>query len=358
MPRPAKTVKLKSTLLGHSPGAVDLHFHGAFGIDLMTASQKELNELSLTLWKNGVSAFCPTTLSATPDELKQSVARLGTWIKSRTATGAQPLGIHLEGPFLSPHACGAHHPSVIRKLDFKELNELWVISNQTIKILTIAPETLTTPELTSLKNWAKDKKIRLSLGHSRCTEKQALHAFQNGFTGITHAWNALGYHHRDPGAVGAALQLSLSGKPAPILELIIDQVHLSPGWMQLTLELFPKNVAFVSDCAPAAGLTTPRWVNFGNLKCRMEKGAARLSDGTLAGSGMLLTQAFAQWLKTQGEGLSLPRVVKLWKKQIPSLNSIPLKALGISPKKLPKNLLEWRINSEHQVSFAWKKHSD
>lgn len=369
MPRPAKTVKLKSKILGHSHGAVDLHFHGAFGIDLMTASEKELNDLSLLLWKQGVSAFCPTTLSSTPEDLKKTVTRLGTWIQNRKksrgakdAQGAVPLGIHLEGPFISSHACGAHLPSVIRKLDFRELQSLWVASKNTLKILTIAPETLTSPELKSLKKWAKDKKIRLSLGHSRCTEKQALQAFQNGFSGVTHGWNALAYHHRDPGAMGAAFSLAAtSDRLAPTVELIIDQVHVSPRWLQMTLALLPKNIIFVSDCAPAAGLTTSRWCKFGNLRCRLEKGAARLENGTLAGGGLILTEAFAKWIQTQSQlsPKNTPRDTQnLWKKQIASLTSIPLKALEFTDRQIPKNRLEWRQDARHQVSFAWKKLSD
>ena len=108
----------------------------------MTAGAGEMDELSSSLWKKGVAGFCATTLSVARPDLRQSVARIGAWIARGKAPGAIPLGIHLEGPFISPKACGAHPPEAIRKLDFKELADLWDVSRGTLKLLTIAPETL------------------------------------------------------------------------------------------------------------------------------------------------------------------------------------------------------------------------
>lgn len=161
-------------------GLVDIHFHGAFGIDLMSASPPELNHLSELLWKQGVAGFCPTTVSAPRKVLLDAVERLGRWIREKSAissslkmeispnsilssrndksikTGAVPLGIHLEGPFLSSGACGAHPPSAIRKFTWEELQELWTASHETLKIITLAPETLSHKELQKLGQWSRE----------------------------------------------------------------------------------------------------------------------------------------------------------------------------------------------------------
>ena len=207
MPRRKTSVKgkhLKSqpTLLARSIGAIDIHFHGAFGIDLMNAQNPELDEVAHQLGALGIAGFCPTTLSVSPDELAVAVERLGRWInraKRLPTSSALPLGIHLEGPFINSGCCGAHPPELIRALDFDELENLWDLSQQTLKIITLAPETLVETDLDRLVIWAHERKISLSIGHSKATEKQAGHAFHSGFKGITHAWNALSFHRKSSG---------------------------------------------------------------------------------------------------------------------------------------------------------------
>ena len=176
----------------------------------MSAPPHQLDELSQLLAKRGVAAFCATTLSVPFPDLRASVQKLGAWITQRQnhpTSGALPLGIHLEGPYIDPAACGAHPPEAIRPLQFKELDQLWEDSQHTLKLLTFAPERRTPAQLTQLIGWAKQRKITLSLGHSRATEEQATQAFDAGVQGMTHGWNALSFHHRAPGAMG--------GRPRP-----------------------------------------------------------------------------------------------------------------------------------------------
>lgn len=251
MPRCKSVVKIKhvqSTRSSDQPrrsefiqtlGLIDLHFHGAFGIDLMTAPEEDLNQLSLKLWQNGIAAFCPTTLSEKPGPLLTTVRRLGHWIRSfdgfygpgpqKKTPGAIPLGIHLEGPFIHPKSCGAHPPQTIRPLSIQELESLWEASQQTLKIITLAPELISSANLTRVIRWAKAKKIHLSLGHSQATTEEARLAFQKGIQGVTHAWNALPFHHRSPGPLGAAI-----GNPEIFLELILDQIHVDPVLIRWT----------------------------------------------------------------------------------------------------------------------------
>lgn len=326
-------------------GVVDLHFHGAFGVDLMRASPKELESLSRALWKKGVAGFCATTLSTSPKELLQTVQRLGSWISEGRHPGAQPLGIHLEGPFLNSNACGAHPPKSIRKFSGSELEALWEASRGTLKILTLAPEILSKSELSHLCRWAEKREIRLSLGHSRATEEQARTAFEAGFEGVTHAWNALSFHQREAGVLGAAF-----GNSKISLELIIDQAHVSPTVIRWTRELHPHSaICFISDCAPATGLASSRFCSFGPLQIHFNQGACRLRGGQLAGGGLLLPESYARWIRLESQNLGCDPL-DLLRKTVHHVTETPLKALKISKKRLEK-----RLKGLESRQVVWKR---
>ena len=278
----------------------------------MTAAPRQLDELARRLYQSGIAAFCPTTLSVGPEALAQTVTRLGAWIKKTSTSpdpeSALPIGIHLEGPFIHRGSCGAHPPSALRKLTMKELERLWKLSQGTLKILTVAPETLSPSQIKLLVSWCRKRQILLSLGHSRATEEQANVAFKAGFSGVTHAWNALSFHHRSPGPLGAAI-----GRDGVYLELIIDQVHVSPTLIRWTRRLHgDQPLCFVSDCVPAAATASDSragpWHRFGPLKTRQEKGACRLPDGLLAGGGVLLPEAICRWIETESKETGLTPV--------------------------------------------------
>ncbi len=294
-----KTISPKSLL--NQVQAVDLHFHGAFGVDLSSAPISQLDWLTQRLWKAGMAAFCPTTVSSDWPQLKETVQRLGQWITQfRAHSGdrtpkTRPLGIHLEGPYLNTQCCGAHPPQFLRPFQLSELKELWELSQKTIRIVTLAPEALSKRELLALTEWAKPRRIRLSIGHSQATQEQATRAFDSGFSQVTHAWNALNFHQRAPGVLGAAL-----GNPNVWIELILDQVHVHPTVIDWTLKLHPRNrICFVSDCVTAAGMPANQWFQFGPLKVRNVDGACRLENGALAGGGLLLPEAFRRWVMAE-----------------------------------------------------------
>jgi N-acetylglucosamine-6-phosphate deacetylase len=321
---------------------VDIHFHGAFGIDLMVAEKKELDQLSKKLWAHGIAAFCPTTLSEAPDPLRATVARLGNWIRSfkRSTPGAIPLGIHLEGPFINPAACGAHPPKIIRPATIEELEDLWEASQQTLKILTIAPETLDQRTLIRLVSWTSERKIMLSLGHSRATEEQARWAFDSGFRGVTHAWNALAFHHRAPGPLGAAI-----GRKDVYLELIPDLIHIDPTLIRWTQKLHPRQqICFVSDCAPAAA-TRNKWCTFGPLQVRFQEGACRVPEGHLAGGGLLLPEAYSRWLEHEARFRQVP-VKTVFLETYSGLTTSPLRALKIPVSLLKDRRMEWKLSDQ------------
>jgi N-acetylglucosamine-6-phosphate deacetylase len=351
--------KNKSRYLTSTAASVDLHFHGAFGIDLMTAAPEAMNELSERLWLEGLSAYCPTTLSATPEELADTVSRVGPWVRKKWAQrdskkaphGALPLGLHLEGPFIHPQSRGAHPLEAIRPIEISELEKLWDLSQSTLKILTVAPESV--PDLKALTSWCKKRKIILSLGHSKATEEQAHAAFELGFSGVTHAWNAMPFHHRAPGPLGAAL-----GRKGVHIELIVDQIHVSPTLLRWTRKLHgDEPVCYVSDCVPAAATANPTifgdetgpWTAFGSLQIRQQDGACRLSDGSLAGGGFLLPQMICRYLEHEAQLTGIP-LAKLLKEHARHWSKDPVRALNL-PASLQKRALlgrlEWQLDHGH-----------
>jgi N-acetylglucosamine-6-phosphate deacetylase len=301
----------------------------------MRAEEAELDALSRDLWREaGIGAVCLTTLSAPEKELEEAVERLGRWIRRGKHPGTKPLGIHLEGPFLHDEACGAHPPECLRPLNFDELDRLWQASQKTLKILTCAPELLVEEDLKRLTKWAKANGVRLSLGHSRANEIQAAQAFAAGFRGVTHAWNALHFHHRGPGPLGAAF-----GRKGVYVEIIPDLVHVHPTTIRWTRKLH-DDVCFVSDCVPAAGTPAGSWHSFGSLRIHFSEGACRLKNGGLAGGGRPLTDTFGRWLEVESKETGVP-VARLWKEALPLITDNPLRAMGASPKLLKDLRIRW-----------------
>ncbi len=338
MPRSQVGVKRKLSI-----GLVDLHFHGALGVDLVTASPAELETLTERLWKDhAVAAFCPTLLSLPRRELVDTVSRLGAWCararRREPGRGALPLGLHLEGPFLSASASGAHPPGYLRTATLPELEKLWEASQGTFRILTMAPERHTSTRLREIARWARARGVHLSLGHSRATQAQAQEAFRLGFRGVTHAWNAMPFHHREPGPLGAAL-----GRPDVWVEVIPDGVHVDPTVVDWTARLHPGGTCFVSDCVTPSGQRGAGWYPFGPLRVRLQRGAARLKGGALAGGGRLLSQSYCSWVATRAKATGADREL-LFLRTLPFVTAYPLAALGLHPSALRR----WR------VAWTWR----
>ncbi|MDR3608245.1 MAG: hypothetical protein P4M08_12815 [Oligoflexia bacterium] len=319
----------------------------------MTANPAELNELAIRLGDAGVAGFCATTLSAPADELRAVTEKLGKWIrrepnsKPSSDRAALPLGIHLEGPFISSGACGAHPPGAIRPIDLREVESLWEISQKTLKIMTVAPEAIAPKDRARFFRFCRDREIRLALGHSSCSEQIAREAFDHGFGGVTHAWNAMSFHHRAPGIMGAAL-----GRKRLHIELILDQIHVSPTLLRWTLDLHRHAgpVCFVSDAAPAAGTSGRNWHPFGPLKIRFQDGASRLPDGSLAGGGILLPEAYRCWLIQEAAHTGQP-IAQLLKRTLKHVTSDPLSVLSVPARRLGNRRFVWKVE-ENQLSFT------
>ena len=298
----------------------------------MKCSRDDFFRLNRELKKRAVVGYCPTTLSAPWNELLNAVRNLGGWTReawtrpsAHLSEGAMPLGLHLEGPYLSSEACGAHPPESLRPFSLEELETLWIESQETVRLITLAPERIPPNQLTKLKNWAQKRKIRLSMGHSHATQKTAEKAIQSaGFQGVTHAWNALRFHQRDAGILGAAL-----GRSDVFVELILDQLHVDPTVIRWTRKLHPSTATcFVSDCAPAAATKAGSWHSFGPLEVENRDGACRTRDSHLAGAALLLSDALRAWVEDEARFRQLPTQTVL-KSEWPCASLAPLRSLQL-----------------------------
>lgn len=297
---------MKINTRGIAPPCVhDLHFHGAFGVDLASSelTQAQFETLCRKLATKKVMGFCPTLLSLPPAQLLSQVSRIGGWIhqsqnasKSARFQLAVPHGLHLEGPFLNPRFKGAHPKGALTEFSRPLLKELWEQSLGTLSILTLAPELLSRADLRWLNTFSKRYKIRLQAGHSAATFEDARRAFDSGFTGVTHAWNAMAFHHRDPGLLGAAVDF-----PQVSLEIIPDGVHVHPSTAKLLMNSVGLDrTLWVSDAAPCAGLARKSCSSFGpyrveNRPAQNGQLAAFLTEDSkkrkhlLAGGALLLS---------------------------------------------------------------------
>lgn len=286
------------------PGLIDLHVHGAGGADMMDASPEAIGKMSCALLREGTTAFLGTTMSAPFDKVADvaNVARAFTKLES----GAELLGMHMEGPFLNPDFKGAQPDSGLVKADCppKKLQQWLALLerySEVFRILTLAPEHPAAPELIQC---AIRNKIIVSAGHSGATYEQMRDAVSAGVRLMTHTFNGMaGIHHRQPGLVTAAL---LDSRVA--LELIADGVHVHPAILELVLRLKSlENLFLVSDGTRAVGMPDGNY-KLGGQPIRVKDKQARLSDGTLAGSAASLLDGVRTMVKI---GFRLVQVVRM-----------------------------------------------
>lgn len=251
-----------------APGFVDLHVHGAGGHSAQGPAA-DLDGMARALASAGTTSFLATAFAAPLDELRALIGG------PRPAAGARCLGVHLEGPWLSPDAAGAQPRGSLRPPSVDEALDL-LPAGSDVRCVTLAPEL---PGALDLVAALVERSVRVSLGHSTTSYADAAAALAAGASGVTHCFNAMSQlSARDPGLVGAALSW-----PDVVVEVIADGVHVHPAAvLALHAARGATGVALVSDCvdgcAPADTL-----VRDGDV--------LRLPDGTLAGSALALADA-------------------------------------------------------------------
>lgn len=268
-------------------GLIDLHIHGAFGVDVLTAGDADLDRLARGLAGRGVEGFLPTLVPVPLEELPPVLARLSAWIRSRRpgdGRGAMPLGLHLEGPFVSPNRSGAlHRECLLDGSDAKRVDAFFAAAAELPgrSMVTLAPEI---PGGLDLVSAFARRGFVVSIGHTEADVSTLDEALRRGARHMTHFGNAMRpLHHRDAGPVGWGLL-----NDGVTVDVIADLQHLSPQMLALVRRCKgPDGYLLVSDAAPCAGLPDGDHLVWGET-LTVTKGAVRNASGNLAGSAALL----------------------------------------------------------------------
>lgn len=296
-----------------APGFVDIHVHGAAGVDTMDATPEALARMARFFAQHGVTAFLPTTMTA-PDEAIDAVLVAVRAAQQQPPLGARILGVHLEGPFIAPSRAGAQ-PAVHIRPPTPASYRPW-LSHGVVRLITLAPE-LEGSEALIADCVAHN--IAIALGHSDATFEQALRAFGLGVTQLTHTFNAMrGLHHREPGPIGAALL-----HKGVFLQVIADGIHVHPAVLRLLYQCFGADrIAAITDAMSATGVGDGVF-KLGGQDVFVTDGVARLKDGALAGSTLTMDQAFRTLLSATG--CTLAEAARM-------CATTPARALGLSNK--------------------------
>ena len=300
IPKNARLVDFADGIL--APGFIDLHIHGGAGHDVMEAGDGALPPVERLLASHGVSSYFPTTVTAPLDATLSALGRLADAIDAAERDPhplengkprARPLGIHLEGPFISHKRRGVHPPENLLTPSPAAFDRFWQAARGHIRVLTIAPELPGALEVITL---AASRGVCVSLGHSNADLDEARAGFAAGARHATHTFNAMRpLDHRDPGILGEVLT-----DPRLSAEIIADGIHVDPVIVQLFLKAKgPEAAVLITDATAATGMPDGRY-HLGSLEVEVKDGKCMVGD-SLAGSVLTMDRAvrnivqFAQW---------------------------------------------------------------
>jgi N-acetylglucosamine-6-phosphate deacetylase len=274
------------------PGFIDLHVHGGGGADTMQAAADAhaLTTIARAHACHGTTALLATTMTAPIAEIDAVLRAIAPVCAQPKADGARCLGVHLEGPYISPGKLGAQ-PDFTQAPSLEALFALTALAP--IRVVTLAPELPGALEATAA---LVAQGVRVQIGHSNASYEQCCAALQQGASGFTHLFNAMStMHHRSPGAVGAALAHAAQA------EIIVDLLHVHPGALRAALRAIP-GLYCVTDSTSAATMPDGNYTLGAQrvIKCQ---GGVRLADGTLAGSTLTMDQALANLVFALGLSL-------------------------------------------------------
>ncbi|MBM7622129.1 N-acetylglucosamine-6-phosphate deacetylase [Bacillus tianshenii] len=295
-----KEVRLPSKLFA-SPGFIDIHIHGLNGSDVMDASSKAIENMTVTLPQEGTTSFLATTITQDPVEIEAALQNVNQYSKT-IANGAELLGIHLEGPFISPKRAGAQPVAHIMEPDKDTFMKWQEISGNLIKVVTLAPEERGGIQLVKHLN---ETGVIASIGHSDALYPVMEEAIQAGATHVTHFYNGMrGIHHREPGVVGAGL-----AHEELFVELIADGIHVHPAVIKATYHTKGADrIILITDSMRAKWLEDGEY-ELGGQKVTVSDNTALLEDGTLAGSLLKMNEALRNM--KEFTNCSLPELVQM-----------------------------------------------
>lgn len=296
------------------PGFIDVHVHGGDGADFMDAHEEGTARILAFHALHGTTALAATTLSASRGDLHNAVQTIAR-VCGECPAGAEIAGVHLEGPFINESRAGAQDRGSIRPGDIHELAALIAEAPRMRWIVTLAPEI---EGAQALIEHFRDR-VLFSIGHTSADHAVAVSALEWGACHFTHLYNAMTpLHHRDPGVVGAALTAVDA-----TAELIADGIHVHPAAMRIAIAAMPHRIALITDAMRACGLADGSYKLY-DYEVTVADGAARLADGTLAGSVLTMDAAVKNAIELAG----LPAETVL-----PLATEVPARILGIADRK-------------------------
>lgn len=285
------------------PGLIDVHTHGCIGMDTMDA---DFEPMCRFYAEHGTTSFLPTTMTMGYDALER-VTNAKTDFE-----GANILGFHFEGPYISSKNKGAQNERYIKNPSVEDFRHF-----KNVKMITVAPELKGAMEFIK----AVSPECVVSIGHTDCDYETAINAIHNGAKCLTHTYNAMPpLHHRNPGPIGAAVEKHIYA------QLICDGFHISKPVVLATYKMFGADrLTLISDSIRSAGLPDGEYES-GGLKVSLKGGAARLADGTIAGSSATLLDCVKTAVKF---GIPFDDAVKM-------ASETPANMLGIKKGRIEK----------------------
>jgi len=257
-----------------TPGFIDQHIHGGYGIDFNTATAEEIIYLTKKLPLRGITSLVATVMTDSEENIKRQIQEISTAMQNQPENSSKILGIHLEGPFLNPEFKGIHPDNYILEPNIKNYEKF---ENENIKIVSYAPELDKNLEFT---RYLSQKNVIPSAGHSKATHEELKMSINAGLKQVTHLFNAMPQlHHRNPGILGEALV-----NDEIFVEIIADYQHLHPAIIDLILRTKPKSkIIFISDSLPL-NQSVEDYMIFGGQKISRINNKAVNENGTFAGS--------------------------------------------------------------------------
>jgi N-acetylglucosamine-6-phosphate deacetylase len=304
------------------PGFVDIHIHGAGGHDVMEGNARALDRITSTVARYGTTSIVATTVTAPIDDTCKSLQGIAGYIRKHEQQeeagrfGADVLGIHLEGPFISKAQRGVHPPESIAKPSIETFGQLMEAADGLVRMITVAPEVAGGLELVTRASGAG---LVVGMGHTDANYEQATSAVRAGVRHAVHTYNAMRpFTHRDPGVIAAVMT-----DPEITAEIIADLVHVAGPAIQVLLGVKGfDTVLAVSDGTAATGMPDGTY-RLGTLEVEVRGGVCRNSEGKLAGSTLTLDRALRNLVSL---GVPLADAVRM-------ATILPARRLGVAGKK-------------------------
>ena len=297
-----------------APGFVDIHVHGGAGHDTMDATPQAIQAMAQFFASHGVTGFLPTTMTAAKEATLAAIENVALCQREQTG-GAQTLGVHLEGPYISSSEPGAQPVQHIRPADPDEYCEFFAWNN--IKLITLAPEI---PENRELIAYAVQRGATVAVGHSAASYDEVRRAVWLGLSHSTHTFNGMGgLHHGEPGTAGAVLTCD-----EIMAEVIADNIHIHPAVIKLLVRAKGvRRTVLITDAIRAAGMPDGTY-ELGGQRVTVKEGVVRIATGSLAGSTLTMDRAVRNAMAATGLSLA---------ETLPMASCNPARAIGMEREK-------------------------